>query len=77
MTAAADTTEFLSMWGGLNGKYRGLMFEVMLALSKSRLTCNEVDAAQRKICAGADKIETLEDLVQLANERLIEGEVAA
>jgi hypothetical protein len=69
-----ESAEFLSMFGGPNGKYWGLLYECMLAVSKRLLTRKEVNAALRRIRAGADKnkIETLEKLVQMANKRLIE-----
>jgi len=71
--ADTESAEFMFLFSGLDGKYRWLLFEVMIALSKHRLTFKEVDTARRQIRAGADKSKTLEDLVQLSNERLVEG----
>jgi hypothetical protein len=73
MTTAADTVEIIGLFDRLDEVSKSLVFEIIRAMSRGHLSCDEVGAATDRILAGADKIETLEDLVQLSNERLTEA----
>jgi len=71
MTTATDKAEILDLLDLLPVEIEILIFEMINAAYTGRLSCDEIAAAIEAIQTGADKTETLEDLVQLSNERLI------
>jgi hypothetical protein len=73
MNAAIDKAEILDLLELLPVDIEILIFEMIHAAYTGRLSCDEIAAATEAIQTGADKTETLENLVHLANERLVEG----
>jgi len=71
MTSAADTVEILDLLGRVNGDAHTLLIEVINSVAGGRLTCEEIAIATERILYGVDKNQVLEDLVHLANLRLI------
>lgn len=72
MNTSTDAIEILDLYDRLDDVAKRLVFHIIEGLARGRLTCGEVGTATDRILAGADKIETLENLVQLANERLFD-----
>lgn len=77
MTSAADTVEIIGLFDRLDEVSKSLIFEIIRAMSRGDLSCDEIGAATDRILAGADKIETLENLAHISNERLITESRAA
>jgi len=72
MTSAADTIEIMGLFDRLEGDAKRLTFEIINGMSRGRLSCDEIAIATDRMLAGDNKLEVLESLVQLSNQRLIE-----
>jgi hypothetical protein len=72
MTAAANTAEIIGLFDCLDTESKSLVFEIINGMARGRLTCKVVEVATERMLAGDNKLEVLEDLVQISNERLIE-----
>jgi hypothetical protein len=70
-TTNTERAEFIDLLDLLPVDIEILIFEMIHAAYTGRLSCAEIEAATKAIQAGADNTETLENLVQLSNERLI------
>jgi|GEM_PF-1032818 len=68
--ADTERAELLDLLDLLPVDIEILIFEMIHAAYTGRLSCDEIGAAIEAIQAGADKTETLENLVHLANQRL-------
>lgn len=76
MTTDTQTAKLVTIFASLDDGAKRLMFEVINGLSHGRLSCDELEAAEKRIRAGADKIGELETLVDLSNHRIYDAAVA-
>jgi hypothetical protein len=79
MTAITDA-EIVTQFNRLDDVAKRLTLEIINGLSRGWLTGEEVEAAAHRIRAGADKVNELENLVDLSNHRIyaaaLPGEVS-
>lgn len=68
--AAIDTAEFFTLFDRMDDVAKRLLFEVINGMSRGRLSVDEVEEADKRMRAGADKFSELESLVDLSNHRL-------
>ena len=57
----------------LDAVAKRLIFEVIHGMSQGRLSCAEVEAADHRMRHGADKLNELENLVDLSNHRIYDA----
>lgn len=70
------TAELVTLFDRLDDVAKRLMFEVINGMSHGRLSCDDLEAAEKRIRAGADKAKELESLVDLSNHRICDAAVA-
>jgi hypothetical protein len=74
MTSAADTIEIKDLFDRMDEVDKILATEIINGMARGRLSCEEIAIATERMQAGGNKLEVLEGLVQLSNERIFESD---